>query len=459
MTSEGEQERLPEAQAEAELPIPPVYDRWRQPGKSRAGRPSPTPRAQAEPLAGLAFLGQASRALFSSLDYRATIAEVARLAISGLADHCRIDLVDRTTGVVQCVAAAHDDPAHFALWRELGCPLPGGATEVAIRTGEAAVHAALVPPHGKGVAWAEERALFAFLSPRSLIAVPLAGRDRVIGAIAMVSSEAGRYTQTELELVEELAWRITMTVEYAWLHEAEREARQEAERASRAKSEFLAAMSHELRTPLNALIGYTDLVADGIDGAVNEVQRRHLLRVGLSARHLLVLIDEVLSLSRIDSASRRPRVAARDLLATVRQAVDQIAPQAMAKQLALDVQADGPCALVTDHGQVGQILLNLLSNAVKFTGHGVITVTVRAPAGEAMVRIEVRDTGTGIERAHWEHIFEPFWQAEQAPARRVAGAGLGLSVARQLARQLGGDVTVESVPEQGSCFAVLLPRT
>jgi signal transduction histidine kinase len=240
--------------------------------------------------------------------------------------------------------------------------------------------------------------------------------------------------------------------------EAER-ARVEAEAASRAKSDFVATMSHELRTPLNAIIGYTNLLSDGIPEPVTETQRTQLGRVIASARHLLELIDEVLTLSRLEAGREvvSPRtVVVADVLD---QAAIMIEPLANARKLRFEVHRPSPALTIeTDVGKLRQILLNLLTNAVKFTDEGNVVLRA-ADDGDGRVLFQVRDSGIGIAPEHQTRIFDSFWQVQQTMTRRVGGAGLGLSVARQLARLLGGDVTVESAPGQGSTFSVTLPRT
>jgi signal transduction histidine kinase len=239
--------------------------------------------------------------------------------------------------------------------------------------------------------------------------------------------------------------------------EAER-ARVEAEAASRAKSDFVATMSHELRTPLNAIIGYTNLLSDGIPEPVTETQRTQLARVTASARHLLELIDEVLTLSRLEAGREvvSPRtVVVADVLD---QAAMMIEPMANARKLRFEVHRPSPALTIeTDAGKLRQILLNLLTNAVKFTDEGNVVLSADDD-GNGRVVFQVKDSGIGIAPEHHARIFESFWQVQQTMTRRVGGAGLGLSVARQLAHLLGGDVTVESAPGQGSTFTVRLPK-
>jgi signal transduction histidine kinase len=293
--------------------------------------------------------------------------------------------------------------------------------------------------------------------------VPLRARDRLIGVLSFLRTSR-RYDEADLALAGEVAERCAIAVDNIHLFTAEKRARAGAEaaasiaaRANKTKSEFLATMSHELRTPLSAIIGYGELLADGITGPINDAQREQLLRIKTSAGHLLGLIDELLTFSRFEAGRETAQYESVDVSGILDEAYSIAWPLAQARHLGLTVtRPDGSGRIVTDRSKLRQILVNLLSNAIKFTDRGEVALTARNEA-DAMF-FEVRDTGIGIATEDLERIFDPFWQVEQTHSRRAGGTGLGLSVTRALARLLGGDVLVDSTPGVGSRFEVRLPR-
>ncbi|HEX5438899.1 MAG TPA: ATP-binding protein [Gemmatimonadaceae bacterium] len=233
-------------------------------------------------------------------------------------------------------------------------------------------------------------------------------------------------------------------------------ARAEAEAENQAKSRFLAVMSHELRTPLTAIMGYEELLADGITGPVTEAQHGQLERIKISAVHLLALIDELLTLSRIEAERETVHPERIDAAAALDEAAAIVAPLAADKQLPLSVERPPrPLQLETDPDKLRQILVNLLTNAVKYTERG--SVTLQCLPERTGVAFAVRDTGIGIAPEDQERIFEAFFQVEHYPTRRVGGTGLGLSVARRLGHLLGGRIAVESAVGVGSTFTLRLP--
>jgi signal transduction histidine kinase len=233
-------------------------------------------------------------------------------------------------------------------------------------------------------------------------------------------------------------------------------ARKEAESANGAKSDFLAVMSHELRTPLAAIMGYQELLADGITGPITEQQGQQLGRIKASARHLLSLIDEILTFTRLDAGRETVLVEPMDIQNCMALAAELVEPLADAKKLELKiVPPETPVSIESDPTKVQQILVNLLSNAVKFTDTGTVTLEGKSLKNE--VQLIVSDTGIGIQPDNLNKIFDPFWQVEQKATRRATGTGLGLTVCRRLANLMGGDIAVMSSPGQGTTFTVTLP--
>jgi signal transduction histidine kinase len=225
---------------------------------------------------------------------------------------------------------------------------------------------------------------------------------------------------------------------------------------SKAKSDFLAVMSHELRTPLSAVTGYADLLEAEITGPLTEKQKAQLRLIKLRAQDLLRIIEEVLAFSRMETGRTRIRLERVDLTSLVREVLVVARPLAEEKGLDLLVHLPAdPIEVETDQDKVRHILLDLLSNAVKFTERGEIEFAAGTENRSLFFR--VRDTGIGIRPEYHEKIFQPFFQLEEALTRKAGGTGLGLAVARRLARLLGGDITLKSAPGKGSDFVVRLP--
>jgi len=402
---------------------------------------------------GSQLLGDASRVLASTLDYEKTLEAVARLAVGGLADWCSVDLAD-PDGKVRQVVVSHRDEGKIRWAKELNKRYPpdhSGPTGVGhvIRTGLAELYADISDAMLVAAARdADHLAIMRELEIKSALIVPMIARGRTLGALTLISSGSGRrYDEADQALAMELATRAAIAIDNAQLYRS-------ALAASESKSAFLATMSHELRTPLNAIIGYQSLLAEGIDGRLNDPQLVQLTRIRSSADHLLGLIDEVLTFSRVDAGKEMVRREEVQLAPIVAEALAMVTPLADAKGLRLRNQTVD-ARLLTDGGKVRQIILNLLSNAIKFSDDG--EIVVRSSLDGDSVAVSIIDPGIGISPENVARIFDPFWQVEQRSTRRVGGTGLGLSVSRSLARLLGGDVSVESQVDRGSTFTVTLP--
>jgi signal transduction histidine kinase len=230
----------------------------------------------------------------------------------------------------------------------------------------------------------------------------------------------------------------------------------ELEIASRHKSQFLANMSHELRTPLNSVLGFSEMLADGIYGALPDRARVALEKIQSNGRHLLNLINDVLDLSKIEAGQMNLSLGDYHIAQVVQAAVTAMESAARSKGIALSSAVpEGLPVGFGDERRLTQVLLNLVSNAVKFTDHGAVDISVGLTADR--FEIAVRDTGPGIAEMDQDRIFDEFQQVDSSSTRRKGGTGLGLAISKRFVEMHGGRIDVESTPGFGSTFHVIVP--
>jgi signal transduction histidine kinase len=397
------------------------------------------------------LLSDAGAALASSLDYRETLATVARLAVANLADFCVVDIVEED-GRVRRVQVAARNPANAWICDVLmRAPFDRGRPYLArpVLRSQCPILMQECPPDLANWLAQNEEHLLALraMSIRSLIAVPLLGRERLLGALVFVSMGRERaYDARDLELAQSIAARAAISIENAQLYRAARE-------AVRARDRVLAVVAHDLRNPLGNILTQTALLREQ-SNAADAWDRTPAARIERAATRMSRLIEDLLDAARIDEGRmqiQKACVAPEPLLS---EAVEGQRPLAGAHHV--EIQVDAPPNLpevVADRDRILQVFENLLGNALKFVDKGGRIVVGAEPCGGA-VRFSVSDNGPGIAPEMIPHLFDRFSSARRHP---TGGVGLGLSIARGIVEGHGGRIWVESAPGRGSTFFFSIP--
>jgi len=419
-------------------------------------------RARAESAERRAtLLSESSAALSASLDAATTLRTVSRLVVPRFADWCIVDLVTREN-TLERVAVSAAGPENEALLSELQRYAPDWTSSQpsaqALRSRTTIVMPEVTEETLVSTARdAKHLAIVRRLRPQSAIAVPMVLRQRIIGAITLVRTVAGRpYDVADIAMAEELAGRAALAVDNATLYSEADQARAQAEGANRAKDEFLAVLSHELRTPMNAVYGWARMLQMGqIDAGTTP---RALDAIVRNAHVQLQLIDDLLDVSRIISGKMRLDIRPVDIHRVIEAALDAVRPAADAKGLKLHSLLDPSAGPVSgDPDRLQQVVWNLLMNAVKFTPRdGRIQIALQRV--NSHLEIVVSDTGAGIRSELLPVIFDRFKQGESGSTRTQGGLGIGLALVRHLVELHGGSVTAQSAGEgKGATFTVKLP--
>jgi len=408
----------------------------------------------------LELLASAGTMLSRSLDPQATLEAIATIVVPGVADWCRVDLLDGD-GVLQRALTYHADPAT----RERGIELVNRLRASPEQVGSMAWAAATGLSHLANFAPASEfdsirdRDLLTFaqaIGMRAYFVVPLVARGRTLGAMAALQAESGRpLGQDDCSLIAAIAQRAALALDNARLYVEAADARRNAESASRAKDEFLAILGHELRNPLAPIV--TALRLMDLRGETATAPERGV--IARQVAHLTRLVDDLLDVSRITRGKielKRRNIDAADLVAT---AVELVRPMLEQREVRFELTLPPDPAYVSgDAVRLAQILSNLLSNAAKFTPKGgrvALTTVVRDDA----VEFVVEDDGIGIPPDLLPRVFDLFVQGEQPIDRRDGGLGLGLAIVQKLVALHDGSVTAASDGAgKGSTFRVVLSK-
>jgi signal transduction histidine kinase len=409
-------------------------------------------RKTAEELASRQrFLLEGSASLVATLDYDETLSTLATLCVTGVADWAVVFCTDKE-GHPERVEVAHRDPDQHA---------PASALRALLSTHDGVhpivesfnTHVVRRVDHVDAAVLdtlchnSHEAELVRALGAEALLLLPMVARGRQIGGLVLVRSGADhQFDDGDVALTEDIAARGALALDNARLFD-------DARNADKARSDLLAVVSHDLRTPLTAIMGYAELLRMGIPQPLPAESVTQVERIRKSAQHLLYLMNELLTFTRLDAGHETLHVQEVDVRDLVREVAMLLQPVAAERGLSVDTALPADAVRIqTDPDKLRQVLLNLAGNAVKYTASG--SVSIRLAAQDAGVVLRVADTGVGISPDDLKRIYEPFWQVDPTQRSQDGGTGLGLSIVRRMVDLLGGRVDVESTVGAGTTFTV-----
>lgn len=408
-----------------------------------------TTQRRAVELETVTRLSTAASTILDSDKLLQTVVELTRTSFKLY--HVDILLYDANAGQLTLAAAAGPNGAAFM---EQAWPIPLNLPESVIARAARTQQGVLVND-----IQAEEAFLVHPLLPdtRSELAVPMIASNRLLGVLDLQSDVRGFFSPEDLQIHSTLAAQVAVALQNAQLYQEQLETARKLREVEQLKSQFLANMSHELRTPLNSIIGFSDVILEGLDGPMTPRMEEDVRIIRNSGRHLRELIGEILDMSKIEAGMMQLRYETIDLSALMDEVIATSAPLAAARKLELRLEMPSPILPIqADPTRLRQILLNLVGNAIKFTNEGWVCVQVENRPDS--VQFNVIDTGIGIEEDKIPIVFEEFRQVDGSLTRKTGGTGLGVPISRRLVELHGGQIGVKSIPNEGSTFWFTIPR-
>ncbi|RYE51817.1 MAG: PAS domain S-box protein, partial [Hyphomicrobiales bacterium] len=378
---------------------------------------------------GQRFLAEAGSALLSTLDESQTYERLARLCVPRIADWCLVAIA-RAEGQATEIAMTHADPDRLGAAQRFKARLSASGElpwNPSLRGRKSLLYTGAEIEELKELGGSAEYAwLLHELNARSVIVTPLGARGRTLGVMIWITAESERtYDDADRELADELARRAGLTADGARLYKEAQLARDEAQNANRAKDEFLAVVSHELRTPLTPILGWLELLRS--PSASEEMRTQAYNVIERNARAQGQLVNDILDVSRITTGKLRMEMKPVALAHLIANAVDSLRTSADSKGITIDMSLENVGEANLDINRIQQVVLNLLQNAIKFTPNGG-RVQILLERGEQGARLQISDSGTGIDPEFLPFVFDRFRQADSSSTRKAGGLGLGLAI-------------------------------